>query len=705
MAKKNSLGTGHSWLASDAASSADSGSVDSEHSFFENQEEANKIRDSIKGVPLIGKLKKKYQYTITVVLAVMSLTGTIYTGFSAYNENKTIKEVSIAANNIDSEISMLNYQYGNYVNLNDFELGRVNENKIKIDKYISVLRANEDINSEAINKIDSYWKLQSSRFNIIDGSKDQLSKSNALLKTSSDSLKNNIEVMSGIVKNIANRSDMPAYKSIYLAQILNDMQTLQLNLNSLKTVNANYTEVINLLNSTNSIVEKKLDMLLKAGVPTDISKTLTTMQSNLTASSNNIAIIIRTISPIENALSKIKTSDIDPATQITQVLTSVHVLDSNSVIQNYIFCLIFFALFVFFLISIFMVNAKELKKDIIVAEEQKKSVENAVIRIVNDVNSIASGDYDRKVRNTTDSLIGLKDAINKLVESFVDKFLSIHRVSKELKNDNVSYERINLTIFEKIQLMNLNKTEIMENEKNINNILVELKANNSELNSGVANLLPDFIEAQNNIGLFIATSKEMDNSKINITNKHFKLTDNFNKIKEGLENLNKLCEFVEALSLNSEILHKKNLSGSSHSFNRIAEDFNKKVQEIQSQCLSMSIYIEDSKNDLMNIMKNTTDLDKHSNDTKVYLNSIKKVFGPIGSLLNSFRTSNGNFNAKSKSLNALYEKNNSILNDVEEALRKTENSLNEFKELNKLNRLRTTDNYQNVRFIEKLNKE
>lgn len=705
MAKKNSLGTGHSWLASDAASSADSGSVDSEHSFFENQEEANKIRDSIKGVPLIGKLKKKYQYTITVVLAVMSLTGTIYTGFSAYNENKTIKEVSIAANNIDSEISMLNYQYGNYVNLNDFELGRVNENKIKIDKYISVLRANEDINSEAINKIDSYWKLQSSRFNIIDGSKDQLSKSNALLKTSSDSLKNNIEVMSGIVKNIANRSDMPAYKSIYLAQILNDMQTLQLNLNSLKTVNANYTEVINLLNNTNSIVEKKLDMLLKAGVPTDISKTLTTMQSNLTASSNNIAIIIRTISPIENALSKIKTSDIDPATQITQVLTSVHVLDSNSVIQNYIFCLIFFALFVFFLISIFMVNAKELKKDIIVAEEQKKSVENAVIRIVNDVNSIASGDYDRKVRNTTDSLIGLKDAINKLVESFVDKFLSIHRVSKELKNDNVSYERINLTIFEKIQLMNLNKTEIMENEKNINNILVELKANNSELNSGVANLLPDFIEAQNNIGLFIATSKEMDNSKINITNKHFKLTDNFNKIKEGLENLNKLCEFVEALSLNSEILHKKNLSGSSHSFNRIAEDFNKKVQEIQSQCLSMSIYIEDSKNDLMNIMKNTTDLDKHSNDTKVYLNSIKKVFGPIGSLLNSFRTSNGNFNAKSKSLNALYEKNNSILNDVEEALRKTENSLNEFKELNKLNRLRTTDNYQNVRFIEKLNKE
>lgn len=705
MAKKNSLGTGHSWLASDAASSADSGSVDSEHSFFENQEEANKIRDSIKGVPLIGKLKKKYQYTITVVLAVMSLTGTIYTGFSAYHENQTIKEVSIAANNIDSEISMLNYQYGNYANLNDFELGRVNEDKIKIDKYISVLRANEDINSEAINKIDNYWKLQSSRFNIIDGSKDQLSKSNALLKTSSDSLKNNIEVMSGIVKNIANKSDMPAYKSIYLAQILNDMQTLQLNLNSLKSVNANYPEIINLLNSTNSIVEKKIDMLLKAGVPTDISKTLTTMQSNLTASSNNIAIIIRTISPIENALSKIKTSDIDPATQIAQVLTSIHVLDSNSVIQNYIFCLIFFALFVFFLISIFMVNARELKKDIIVAEEQKKSVENAVIRIVNDVNSIASGDYDRKVRNTTDSLIGLKDAINKLVESFVDKFLSIHRVSKELKNDNVSYERINLTIFEKIQLMNLNKTEIMENEKNINNILVELKANNSELNSGVANLLPDFIEAQNNIGLFIATSKEMDNSKINITNKHFKLTDNFNKIKEGLENLNKLCEFVEALSLNSEILHKKNLSGSSHSFNRIAEDFNKKVQEIQSQCLSMSIYIEDSKNDLMNIMKNTSDLDKHSNDTKVYLNSIKKVFGPIGSLLNSFRTSNGNFNAKSKSLNALYEKNNSTLNDVEEALRKTENSLNEFKELNKLNRLRTTDNYQNVRFIEKLNKE
>ena len=705
MAKKQSLGTGHSWLASDAASSADSGSVDSEHSFFENQEEANKIRDSIKGIPIIGKLKKKYQYTITIVLAVISLTATVYTGFSAYNENQKIKEVSIAANNIDSAINMLNYQYGNYVTLNDFELNKVNENKIKIDKYISVLRSNEDINVNAINKIDSYWKLQSSRFNIIDGSKDQLSKSNLLLKASDSSLKNNVSILSSIVKNISNRTDVPAYKSIYLSQILNDMQALQFNLNSLKSNDVNYSETINLLSSTNSIIEKKIDMLLKAGLPADLTKTLTTMQANMSLTSNNIASIIRTISPIENALSKIKSSEIDVSTSIGQLITSVHILDGNTVVKNYIFCLISFILFVFFLISIFMVNTKELKKDIIVAEEQRKSVENAVIRIVNDVNSIASGDYDRKVRNTTDSLIGLKDAINKLVESFVDKFLAIHRVSKELKNDNSSYERINQIIAEKIQSLNLNKSEIMDNEKNINNILLEVKSNNSEVNSSVSNLLPDFIEAQNNIGLFIATSKEMDNSKINITSKHYKLTDNFNKIKEGLENLNKLCEFVEALSLNSEILHKKNLSGSSHSFNRIAEDFNKKVQEIQAQCLSMSIYIEDSKNDLMNIMKNTNELDKHSNDTKVYLNSIKKVFSPIGSLLNALRASNNNFNLKSKSLNTLYERNNNILNSVDEALRKTENSLNEFKDLNKLNRLRTTDNYQNVRFIEKLNKE
>lgn len=705
MTKKPSLGTGHSWLASDAASSADSGSVDSEHSFFENQEEANKIRDNIKGVPIIGKLKKKYQYTITIILAVISLATTVYTGFSAYNENQKIKEVSIAANNIDSTINMLNYQYGNYVTLNDFELNQVNENKLKIDKYISVLRANEEVNGDAINKIDSYWKSQSSRFNIIDGSKEQLSKNNVLLKTTDSSLKTNISILSGIVKNISNRTDVPAYKSIYLSQILNDMQTLQFNLNLLKSTDSNYSEIISLLSSSNSITEKKIEMLLKAGVPADLTKTLTTMQANMTVNSNNISSMIRNISPIENALSKIKSSEIDVSNSIAQLITSIHILDGNIVIQNYIFCLISFILFVLFLMSIFMVNAKELRKDIIVAEEQKKSVENAVIRIVNDVNSISSGDYDRKVRNTTDSLIGLKDAINKLVESFVDKFLAIHRVSKELKNDNASYEKINLIISEKIQAMNLNKSEIMENEKNINNLLLEVKSNNSEVNSSVSNLLPDFVEAQNNIGLFIATSKEMDNSKINIATKHHRLSNNFNKIKEGLENLNKLCEFVEALSLNSEILNKKNLSGSSHSFNRIAEDFNKKVQEIQSQCLSMSVNIEDSKNDLLNIMKNTTELEKHSNDTKVYLNSIKKVFSPIGSLLNTLRTSNNSFNLKSKSLNSLYERNNNILNSVEEALRKTENSLNEFKDLNKLNRLRTTDNYQNVRFIEKLNKE
>lgn len=705
MARKSFEDTGRSWLASDSSSMDPISSIDSEQSFLENQEEADKIRESLKGVPLIGKLKKKFQYTITIVLAVTFFASTIYTGFASYNQNKMIKEMSISAESIGSSLNLLNDQYDKYVSLNEESLNNINESKTDVDKYVAILRSNAYVNSSAIERVDNYWRLQSAKFNIIDGSKDQLSKTNASILDIISSLNENIKIVSNVMKNIAARQDVPSYKSLYLAQILSDMQTLSGKISDLNSSNIDYGSYFNDITRLNDVVMQKISMLLKSGLPTDLDKTLTSMQSNMYNTSGNITTTIRTIVPVENALSKIKTSDLNIKSSISQIVSSIKNIDNNSSFKLSIECLVSFILFVMFFTSIFLVNAKELSKDIIVAEEQRKSVENAVIRIINDVNSISSGDYDRKVRNTTDSLIGLKDAINKLVDSFIDRFSLIYKNAKDIKEDNGAYEKHLLSFIENTQTILLNKNELSDNEKNQNNLMLELKASNIEVHSSLSSLLPDFNDAQQEIALLLEINKEMENSKLNISNKHRKLSDNFNKIKQGLENLNKLCEFIEALSLNSEILSKKTMSDNNNSFNRIAEDFNKKVQNIREECNSLAIFIEDSKNDLLTITKNTKELETYSNDAKMYINTVKKVFTPLSALLNLVKSSGTNFNNKNKALNSFYERNVKVINNVEETLRSMDNNLNDFKELNKNNRFRTSENYQNVRFIEKLNKD
>ena len=705
--KKKQKATGHSWLASGSSSSFDSGNIDSENSVIEgNEEEIQQLRESMKGFPLIGKLKKQYQYSITVALAVLSLSFTMYSGFNAYSNSQQVNDVDIAINNLSNSVNVVQYEVSNYAGLNEDQLNNLASNKSQIDNYIGTLRSNSYFNKNAIATIDDFWKIYSQKVNTIVVSKDNLSHNDTLISNSLSELKVSIDAMKSMMNNISNRSDVPAYKSLYLSQILSDTQSLYYNLNALRGMNVDYNDILSKISNYNPIISKKISMLLKANLPTDIANKLNDVYGNIDMASNNINTVIQRISPIQSSLLRLKNIGTDITSSVDQVKSSISIVENHNVFNNYIMTIVSFFAFILFFISVFMINAKELNKDLMISEEKRKSMENSMLRIINDVNVISGGDYTRKVRNTTDNLIGLKDAINKLVENFIDKFHVIHKISMELKSDNQSYERLYNFMSERTTAQTLNKSEMRENEKVIDTLMVEIKSGNNEIVSIMSNVYPDFQDAVKNMNLLMETNKEIENIKNNIKIKHYKISENFLKIKEGLDNLNKLSEFIEALSLNSEILNKKSLNSSSFSsFNRIAEDFSKKVNEIKSQCNNMKINIEDAKNDLSSIVRTSEDLDKHYNDNKGYLNAIKRIFSPLSNLLSVIKVNQTKFKTNTKQINSINNVSDDLRNALDEYIKNSESSLAEIKELNKLSKMKSNEIYQKSRFVEQLSKD
>lgn len=711
--KPNNYADGDSWIQSDSElgtsdeSSMDMESIDgSELSIINNKEEEKKIRDKIKGIPLIGRLKRKYQYTITLILAIITFVIAGYSAYMVYSQSSVVKEVKIATGNVGNLLSIAKKASTNYISLNNEELNQLSSVKKDIDKYIAVLRSNENINNGAITTLDNYWKILSQKINTIESSKERLSHNSVIIKNSLTAMDKNIVILTDLIKNTSSRSDMNSYKVIYLTQILSDIQSLYSGVSSLKENDVNYIESLNKINSYNLIISKKIDALIASGLPADVQKSLYIVKEDMIMVSNNINSVSIKVQPIITNISKLKdpgNTNIELAT--SQIDISVKNFEEKDIFYNYIIMLLSFSLSMLFFTTIFIINSKELNKDLIVSEERLKYLENAILCIVRDVNHIANGDYDRKVRNTTDALMGLKDAINKLVENFVDKFYFIYEAATEFKNDNINYEKHHSVLLEKTNNQSNYKAELKENDKKSSTVMATLKSRNNELISMISSVQPEFNESENNVHLFLETNKETEVKRNIVKSKLSKLEENFVKIKEGLTNLTKLCEFLEALSLNSEIISKKAGSGSHSSFNRIAEDFNAKASDIKTQCNNMMLYVEDAKNDLITINRNNEDIERYNNDMNEHFNVVKKIFQPISEMLTLIKNNQVSFINDNKQIKILSEDNDSLIKNIDESLKQVEGNLAEMKDLNKSNKIKATEVYHNVRFVEQLRKD
>lgn len=709
MARKNKSGD-NSWLAQsgieESSIQQESGDFQ-ENSFLENDDEVQKIRDNLKGVPLIGKLKRKYQYAITLILSVITFTIAIYAVIMAYKNNEIVKDMKIATNNVANLMILTQKDVDNYAILTNENISKLNSSKVEIDKNIGILRSYENINVGAINSLDNYWKVLSLKVNIIENSKDKIIPNSILIKNSLINLNKNIVLIDNLIRSASEKSLMANHQIIYLTQIQNDLQHLKSGLVSLKSVGVDYKSTINEINTYNSVITKKIEALIASGLNIEMTKSLTIIKEDLTVASNNIYSVIQKLQPINDNLEKLKLPNENIEIASSQLKNSISAFESKDVFYNYILILISVFSSIFFFLSIIWVNSKELNKDLIVSEEIRRSLENSISRTVNDINAISSGNYSRKVRMTTDSLITLKDSINRLVETFVDKYESIYEITKQLKNDNNNYEKYLNYLFEKNTNMGLYKLELKESDKKNMLIMSKLSSKQNEVINNLNSLLPEYKTTNDKIDLYIETTKEIENKKNIIKDKFYKLDENFTKFKEGLDKLIGVCEFMEALSLNSEIVNNKlnNGIGSISSFNKIAEDFNAKAEDIKLGCLNMLVIADDVKNDLSTIDKNNKEIERHSNDTNSYFNELRKIFPKIGMLLSMLKTNQASFKQDDIQMKLLAETIAKALVSLEETLNQNENNLNEIKEINKMNKMKTNSLQQTVRFVEQLDKD
>lgn len=710
MKKRKEKSIGNSLFKSDFDSSFDSSgdasSIDTlmESSLVENEERASKIRENIKGAPIIGRLKRGQQYAITIVLSICAFTFANYTGYTAYSQYEKAKNIKVASSSIGGLIDVAKKDTRNYAYLNSQDFNKLSSAKNEIEKNIGVLRANEYINSGAISSIDSYWKTLSQKINTIENSKEKLTHNETLINSSINGLEKDIITLNELVKLATSRSDMNAYKTLYLAQILSDVQSLNMNLVELKGDSSNYEKAIQNISQYNPIVTKKIDALVSSIVPEDIKKSLLTIKEDLSMSNNNINTVINRLQPVVLSMDKLKEPVGNIELSIGQIKSSLNNFETKEVVYYAIISLLMYLISIFFFMSIIYVNFKEASKDLIVSEEIRKTLESAILRIVNDITMISEGDYNRKVKNTTESLMSLKDAINKLVETFVDKFENIYQLSTGLKNDSVNYEKLHSHFIERANNQSRYKTELKDNNKLNINIMVGLKTKNHEVLTKINSLQPEFNIANESLSLFIETTKEIDKKKLNNKSRTLKLEENLNRFKTSLDTLVRLCDYMETLSLSSEIISKKT-NGNNNSFKHIAEDFNKKADDIRLECQKIKMFMEDSSINLFNLGKNNEDIERYSHDLEQYFSTIKKVFPTISTLLNTLKGSQKGFIQDNKQINELKDSNENLLSLMEDSLKNNDNSLLEMKELNKSSKIRSTDIQQNVKFIEQISRD
>lgn len=705
MAKKTSNDSKWTGLESRFDSSMDS-SIDSGiegSSVIEMDDETR--RHNLKGLPIIGKWKRSWQYTVTLVGAIVMFATSGYLGYTAYKQNEVVKDMKVANSNISNLIDLSEKSIVDYAYMSNESLSKLNNAKRDIEKNIGILRSNESVNNGAISSIDNYWKLLLQKINVIEGSKEKISQNKILIDTTLLNLNKNEIILAELIKSTTTRADVGAYKVLYMSQILSDIQSLSKSVTELKAPNSNYDTIIKQINVYNPIIDKKIDALIDAGLPPDVKKVVLSVKEDMIMSSNNINSVIQSLQPLIVNLDKIKKPNGTIELSVGQLKSSITNFESKNVYYNALFALLSLVLSIFGSILVVMVNAKELSKDLIISEEKRTNLENLALRMAHDVGLIANGDYTVRVRNMTETLMPLRESINKLVENYTDKITSIYNITNDLRNDNARYEKLCNDLIEKNNTQNNYKNELKENKKKHENLNLNVKSRNIEVSNKLLALLPEFSNATTNLDLYIQTVKEIDSKKDTIKNKSVKLEENFNNIKKGLSKLINCCEFMETLSLNSEMIsqrsHENNVS---KSFNRIAEDFNNKAEEIKNECNSMVIYLDDTKNELFSINKNSEDIERYTKDTDSYFNSIKKIFPEIYNLLLILKNNQSTYKQEGAQLAEIIEADEDLILEMEELIRQVENYLTEVKELNKLNKIRTADMQSSVRFIEQLKK-
>lgn len=705
MAKKTSNDSKWTGLESRFDSSMDS-SIDSGiegSSVIEMDDETR--RHNLKGLPIIGKWKRSWQYTVTLVGAIVMFATSGYLGYTAYKQNEVVKDMKVANSNISNLIDLSEKSIVDYAYMSNESLSKLNNAKRDIEKNIGILRSNESVNNGAISSIDNYWKLLLQKINVIEGSKEKISQNKILIDTTLLNLNKNEIILAELIKSTTTRADVGAYKVLYMSQILSDIQSLSKSVTELKAPNSNYDTIIKQINVYNPIIDKKIDALIDAGLPPDVKKVVLSVKEDMIMSSNNINSVIQSLQPLIVNLDKIKKPNGTIELSVGQLKSSITNFESKNVYYNALFALLSLVLSIFGSILVVMVNAKELSKDLIISEEKRTNLENLALRMAHDVGLIANGDYTVRVRNMTETLMPLRESINKLVENYTDKITSIYNITNDLRNDNARYEKLCNDLIEKNNTQNNYKNELKENKKKHENLNLNVKSRNIEVSNKLLALLPEFSNATTNLDLYIQTVKEIDSKKDTIKNKSVKLEENFNNIKKGLSKLINCCEFMETLSLNSEMIsqrsHENNVS---KSFNRIAEDFNNKAEEIKNECNSMVIYLDDTKNELFSINKNSEDIERYTKDTDSYFNSIKKIFPTIYNLLLILKNNQNTYKQEGAQLAEIVEADEDLILEMEELIRQVENYLTEVKELNKLNKIRTADMQSSVRFIEQLKK-
>lgn len=455
----------------------------------------------VKQIPVIGRLKKTTQYIIAAL--GITISGGLLFGSIWYNHKETI-EIRIAKEEIDeigSTVNQFKSSARHFVNYNSSDFKQIKNTYDMIDEATRYISNGNRISDESLSALNGYTlKIKQVLSNILSSQESIVKLDNDIISVN-NSLSTIIASNLSILNNMSKEDSEANQKQVvYLSQIITILQRIDKNLIALKASNANYNAIINQLANDNKILPAAYNALLKG------SGSLGELKSNqiktkINESLQQYSIIspqIVEITQVMNILNKNiennkKIVALNGNGIVENVRTSLLNYErSLSIYENLTW--LFALLFIGFISLLMAINTKENEKTYLGLKQEKALINEAIMKIIEDLSIISQGNLGHKVRLSQGKLMSLSDSIN----------ATIGKISDLMQE---TYAAIN-----NINAVNKEQYEITENARNV------INEQRAKLNEGIQNFV-ELTSMLQQSEIVLKHAEELSEKSINIVSR------------------------------------------------------------------------------------------------------------------------------------------------------------------------------------------
>lgn len=692
-----------SWLEDSGLDSGlqtelDQGSqIDFIPAYEEDEEFDSHLRSNIKGIPVIGRLNKFVQYALASTGIFIS--GGLFLGGFWYShqllmevqaQKASVNEIAILMDKVQSDT-----QY--FAALNKNSLENLKESKNAIDKDFLFLKESKLQESKNLDILFAKWQGVKQATNIVLSSSDLITSVKSNIKSVNDNINKQSNTILTLLGAMSKSSNVSQAQIAYLAQINSIFQRINSNLYQIGNEDANYSDLLNSIDSDNNLLPKAMSALIdgRLGVLPDNIRTALTNVSGQYQPAN--AMILNTTQKL-NLITKSVSSNRSLGENYNNYISSLkldveNLMDLINFYQKLVWLFaILTALFVTLLMAI---NISESKKNYMIVKAEKNSMDQEINKVLEDLNIILQGDLNHRVQNKPGKLLTLSDFINSVLDKISEEFEKQLNIVGSLRVNYKNYESENTEIASSLSIQEGNLSNVMDYMKLLNNSFTDVKKAVIATNKLIDKHEKEFKNGALSLPNYISHTNEALEKTNDINERVVRLKDSIEEMMDISNNLLSVSEKMDVLSLHASVQIAKK-ERASEGFNIVAEDFGKMAKKMQAASERIHTLTNATNSDIRSTLGTLDEINNHLIDLLSVTTKIENTVDSNERLKDDIKRINVDTTSTADRVDKTAK---SLMESFQAIIKKNENISKlseEFKSSNKTNNTLLNKLYQNI---------